>query len=152
MDPLRRGGASAKSDHTYRTLAKLFEQEVTFRTVYMGIRGQEIWTGPTDRPRPGRESPGRPVFATSSPTPTPLRAVKFGDASLYQASIHRAMTLRAFHLRTRCPRSACKAAWLAAYASVSTLSLLSENHHNTQNTQSSRHNCCRRRLCGRNVR
>jgi hypothetical protein len=98
---------------------KIVEQEVTFRC--MGIRGQEIWTGPTDRP--GRKHPGRPVFAASSPTPTPLRAIKFGDASLYQASIHRAMTLRAFHLRTRCPRSACKAAWLAAYASVSTLSL-----------------------------
>ena len=83
------------------------------------------WSRNLDRAdrQPGRESPRRPVFAASSPTPTPLRAVKFGDASLYQASIHRAMTLRAFHLRTRCPRSACKAAWLAAYASVSTLSL-----------------------------
>jgi hypothetical protein len=30
-----------------------------------------------------RGNPRRPVFAASSPTPTPLRGVKLGDAPLY---------------------------------------------------------------------
>jgi len=42
----------------------------------------------------------------SSPTPTPLRAVKFGDAPLCQEVNVSAMTLPDFGLRTRCPRSA----------------------------------------------
>jgi len=45
-------------------------------------------------------------FTASSPTPTPSHAVKFGDAPLCKVVIGRAMTSRAFHLRTRCPRSA----------------------------------------------
>ena len=83
----------------HRTLAKLLDEEVSFRC--MGIRGQEIWTGPTDRPRKPQA-----VFTASSPTPTPSHAVKFGDAPLCKVVIGRAMTSRAFHLRTRCPRSA----------------------------------------------
>jgi len=45
-------------------------------------------------------------FTASSPTPTPSHAVKFGDAPLCKVVVDRAMTLRAFHLRTRSHRSA----------------------------------------------
>jgi len=40
-------------------------------------------------------------FAASSPTSTPLRAVKFGDAPCYQAVNGCAATLRTCHVRTR---------------------------------------------------
>jgi hypothetical protein len=59
---------------------KLSNEEVPFRC--LSIRGQEIWTGPTDRPRKPRTA-RRPVSAASSLTPTPLRAVKLADAPLY---------------------------------------------------------------------
>jgi hypothetical protein len=46
------------------------------------------------------------IIAASLPTPTPLRAVSFGDAPFYQVVNPCAMTVRECSLRMRCPRSA----------------------------------------------
>jgi len=50
----------------HRTLAKLLNEEVTFRC--MGIRGQDIWTGPTDRPRKPQKTRLRGIFANADAT------------------------------------------------------------------------------------
>ena len=50
----------------HRTLAKLLNEEVPFRR--MGIRGQEIWTGPTDRPRKPQKTRLRGRFAAVDAT------------------------------------------------------------------------------------
>ena len=55
------------------------------------------------------------------------------------------MMLRAFHLRTRCPRSAWQGRLAGSICQRLCTSTLSENHHGTQSTQSSRHLCCRLR-------
>jgi hypothetical protein len=52
------------------------------------------------------QDPEVTISAASSPTPTPVRAVKFNEAPYDYAVNVCAMTLRAFLLRTRCPRSA----------------------------------------------
>jgi len=64
------------------------------------IRDLALWIGPH------RRTPQKTVFAASSPTPTPSRAVKFVDAPYDWAVIVRSTTLRAFQLRTRFPISA----------------------------------------------
>jgi len=86
------------------------------------------WSGDLDRagptsPQTDRRNPGTPapVFAASSPTPTPSRAVKFGTRRLDCVTM-----LRAYHVRTRCPRSAVQGRLAAAYVSDSELPL-SEN-------------------------
>ena len=86
---------------------------------------------------PTHETPDDP----SSPTPTPSRAVKFGDAPSYQAASDCAMMLRAYHVRMRCPRSAVQGRLAAAYVSVSELPHRQKTPR--QSTQSSRHLCCR---------
>jgi hypothetical protein len=82
--------------------------------------------GPTDRPKkPGNTRTRlRGIFAT----PTPSRDVKFGDA----AARDFATMLRAYHVQTRCPRSALPARLAAAYVSDSELPQ-SENPQ-TENT------------------
>jgi len=65
------------------------------------------WSGNLDRaPQKIPQDCQKTVFAASSPTPTPLRAVKFGDAPCRFAAIVCTTTLRAYNLRARRPRSA----------------------------------------------
>jgi hypothetical protein len=56
------------------------------------------------------------IFAASLLPSTPLRAVKFGDAPLYDAVNARAMTLLVFDLRTRRPRNAVPGRLAPSYA------------------------------------
>ena len=46
------------------------------------------------------------IFAAASPTPTPLRAVKFGDAPCYKVINGCEMMLRTYHVRMRRHRCA----------------------------------------------
>jgi len=74
----------------HRTLAELLIEEVPFRR--MGIRGQEIWTGPTDRPRKPQKTRLRGVFADADATArrkVRRRAVKFGGPQRHHAINHR---------------------------------------------------------------
>ena len=75
------------------------------------------------------------TFAASSPTSTPLRAVKFANAPCFYAMNGCATTLRAYHLRTRRPRSALQGRMAPTKAvSAHSASL------NFQSVRPSRHN------------
>jgi hypothetical protein len=114
------------------------------RTTCVQMYGHS-WSGDLDRAPQTDRNPGTPapVFAASSPTPTPSRAVKFGDAAASDC----ATMLRAYHVQTRCPRSALPGRLAAAYVSDSELPLSENPQTDRQRTQSSRRLCCRRRHC-----